>query len=45
MGSVNAQSLGRLQRETQMGKYDMLFHVGDFAYDMDTVSDAHYKNH
>ena len=37
MGSVNAQSLGRLQREAQMGMYDLIFHVGDFAYDMDTV--------
>ena len=40
MGNVNAQSLGRLQKETQMGMYDLMFHVGDFAYDMDTVRDA-----
>ena len=26
-------------RETQSGMYDMILHVGDFAYDMDTVSD------
>ena len=38
MGNVNAQSLGLLQRQTQAGMYDMIFHVGDFAYDMDTVS-------
>ena len=37
---MNAQSLGRLQKETQMGMYDLMFHVGDFAYDMDTVRNA-----
>ena len=37
MGNVNAQSLGRLQREAQAGMYDLILHVGDFAYDMDTV--------
>ena len=37
MGNVNAQSLGRLQREAQEGMYDLILHVGDFAYDMDTV--------
>merc|ERR1712126_46931 len=36
MGNVNAQSLPRLQRETQSGMYDMILHVGDFAYNMDT---------
>ena len=40
MGNVNAQSLGRLQREAQAGMYDLILHVGDFAYDMDTVRDA-----
>ena len=34
MGNVNAVSLPRLQRETQSGMYDMILHVGDFAYDM-----------
>lgn len=38
MGNENAQSLGRLQEETQRGLYDAILHVGDFAYDMDTVS-------
>jgi len=37
MGNANAQSMSRLQRETQAGKYDLIIHVGDFAYDMDTV--------
>lgn len=37
MGNENAQSLGRLQEETQRGLYDAILHVGDFAYDMDTV--------
>lgn len=37
MGNENAQSLVRLQEETQRGMYDAILHVGDFAYDMDTV--------
>ncbi|KAL8620015.1 hypothetical protein ACOMHN_015297 [Nucella lapillus] len=36
LGNVNAQSLPRLQQETQQGRYDAVLHVGDFAYDMDT---------
>ncbi|XP_063849589.1 acid phosphatase type 7-like isoform X4 [Scylla paramamosain] len=36
MGAVNAQSLARLQVETQAGKYHAVIHVGDFAYDMDS---------
>ena len=27
----------RLQEETQAGMYDLILHVGDFAYDLDTV--------
>jgi hypothetical protein len=38
MGNVNAQSLPRLQEETERGLYDMILHIGDFAYDMDSVS-------
>lgn len=38
LGNVNAQSLPRLQEETQRGLYDMIIHIGDFAYDMDSVS-------
>lgn len=34
MGNVNAQSLPRLQKETQEHEYDAILHVGDFAYDM-----------
>lgn len=34
MGNENAQSLSRLQEETQNGMYDAIIHVGDFAYDM-----------
>ncbi len=40
MGNVNAVSLPRLQRETQEGQYDMILHIGDFAYDMFNVSNA-----
>jgi len=36
MGNVNAQSMVRLQEDTQSGMYDMILHVGDFAYDMDS---------
>ncbi|XP_064421090.1 acid phosphatase type 7 [Latimeria chalumnae] len=34
MGNENPQSLGRLQKETQLGMYDAILHIGDFAYDM-----------
>ena len=46
MGNVNAKSIPRLQRETQAGLYDMIIHVGDFAYNMDTVGirTQHRKN-
>lgn len=37
MGNENAQSLVRLQEETQNGMYDAILHVGDFAYDMNSV--------
>ncbi|XP_066984144.1 acid phosphatase type 7-like isoform X2 [Macrobrachium rosenbergii] len=36
MGAVNPQSLPRLQEETQLGMYDAVIHVGDFAYNMDS---------
>jgi len=42
LGNANAQSLPRLQREAQSGEYDVILHVGDFAYDMHTVIDASY---
>ncbi|KAG9336512.1 hypothetical protein JZ751_002859 [Albula glossodonta] len=35
MGNENPQSLARLQKETQIGMYDAILHIGDFAYDMD----------
>ena len=34
MGSENPQSLPRLQQEAQEGRYDAIFHVGDFGYDL-----------
>ncbi|KAK2173036.1 hypothetical protein NP493_909g00016 [Ridgeia piscesae] len=40
MGNENAQSLARLQEETQQGHFDAVFHVGDFAYNMDTDNAA-----
>ncbi|EEB14144.1 acid phosphatase precursor, putative [Pediculus humanus corporis] len=36
MGAVNAQSLPFLQTEAQSGMYNAIFHVGDFAYDLDS---------
>uniref|UniRef100_A0AAQ5XPV3 Purple acid phosphatase n=1 Tax=Amphiprion ocellaris TaxID=80972 RepID=A0AAQ5XPV3_AMPOC len=35
LGNENPQSLARLQKETQLGMYDAILHIGDFAYDMD----------
>lgn len=40
MGNENAQSLGRLQEESQHNMYDAIIHVGDFAYDMDSMNAA-----
>lgn len=34
MGNENPQSLSRLQKETQLGMYDVILHIGDFAYDL-----------
>lgn len=36
MGNENAQSLSRLQQDTQSDMYDAIMHVGDFAYDMNS---------
>lgn len=36
LGNINAQSLPRLQLESESGMYDAILHVGDFAYDMNT---------
>ncbi|CAD5230890.1 unnamed protein product [Bursaphelenchus xylophilus] len=35
MGNINARSLGKIQRLTQSGDFDMIIHNGDFAYDME----------
>jgi hypothetical protein len=35
MGSSNAQALGKLQKWAQNGEFDMIFHNGDIAYNMD----------
>ncbi|XP_050666890.1 acid phosphatase type 7 isoform X2 [Leptidea sinapis] len=36
MGNKNAHSLSYLQDEAERGHFDVILHVGDFAYDMDT---------
>ena len=38
MGNVNAQSVSRLQKDVQKKMYDVILHVGDIAYDLDSVS-------
>ena len=43
MGNVNARSMVRLQEEAQKGIYDLIFHVGDFAYDMDSVGSTSFN--
>lgn len=43
MGAANAQSLPRLQEDTQRGMYDAIIHVGDFGYNLDTVSTSLYN--
>lgn len=44
MGNVNAVSLPYLQAESQSGMYDVILHVGDFAYDMFNVNLQVIKN-
>lgn len=36
LGVDNAQSLSKLQKEVQGGRYDAILHVGDFAYNMES---------
>ena len=38
LGNVNPQSVPRLQEDVQKSMYDVILHVGDFAYNMDSVS-------
>ncbi|KAF6030078.1 ACP7 [Bugula neritina] len=38
LGNVNGRSIGRLQTEAEMRSIDAVFHVGDFAYNMEDVS-------
>ncbi|XP_039597997.1 acid phosphatase type 7 isoform X2 [Polypterus senegalus] len=35
LGNENPQSLARLQKDAQIGMYDFILHIGDFAYDME----------
>ncbi|XP_069118486.1 acid phosphatase type 7-like [Argopecten irradians] len=48
MGKTNARSLIRLEKDVQKNMYDAIFHVGDFAYNMDSdngnVGDSFMKN-
>ena len=41
LGNVNPQSVPRLQEDVQKSMYDVILHVGDFAYNMDSVSLVH----
>lgn len=38
MGSENARSIPRLERDVINRKIDVAIHVGDFAYDLNSVS-------
>ena len=38
LGNENPVLLLTLQQETQAGLYDMIIHLGDYAYDLQTVS-------
>lgn len=38
LGNVNGQSIPRLQQEVSRNRFDAILHVGDMAYDLDTVS-------
>ena len=45
MGTDNAQSLTNIQKDVQQGMYDAILHVGDFAYDMDSVNKRIFSLH
>uniref|UniRef100_A0A9J2PIR3 Purple acid phosphatase n=2 Tax=Ascaris TaxID=6251 RepID=A0A9J2PIR3_ASCLU len=36
LGNVNARSLGKIQQQAQRRIFDMVLHVGDMAYNLDT---------
>ncbi|XP_068243016.1 acid phosphatase type 7-like [Palaemon carinicauda] len=48
LGVVNGKSLGRLQQDITKGMYDVIIHVGDFAYNFETedaqVGDEFMRN-
>lgn len=33
MGATNARTIGRLEKEVRANAFDLILHVGDFAYD------------
>jgi hypothetical protein len=37
LGYANGQSIPRLVQEVNSGNYDVMLHVGDFAYDFNEV--------
>ena len=41
MGAVNAKSVPMLTQDVRNSLYDVIIHVGDFAYDMDKVITFH----
>ncbi|VDN55988.1 unnamed protein product [Dracunculus medinensis] len=36
LGNENARSLGKIQKEAQLGLIDVVLHIGDIAYNLDT---------
>ena len=37
LGFINPQSYSRILTDVNMGMYHVILHVGDFAYDLDSV--------
>ncbi|OTF73611.1 hypothetical protein BLA29_014608, partial [Euroglyphus maynei] len=37
LGYVNEQSLLYLKKDVEQNMYDVIFHVGDFAYDLPSI--------
>lgn len=44
MGSLNAQSIPRLINEVTKKTIDIVLHVGDFAYNLDDVSQVWFES-
>lgn len=43
LGYVNEQSLPYLKKDVEENLFDVIFHIGDFAYDLHDVRDYKFK--